>query len=80
MSRSSCGNPYGKERAGRGGNGGANGQNGERGIDGENRGEEYGRGGEGGKAGQAIRVRNASIISLTNNGQVLGATGTNGIA
>lgn len=76
----SGGNNDGEARAGRGGNGGANGQNGERGIDGENRGEEYGRGGEGGKAGQAIRVRNASIISLTNNGQVLGATGTNGIA
>ena len=76
----SGGNNDGEARAGRGGNGGANGQNGENGKDGKNRGEEYGRGGEGGKAGQAIRVRNASIISLTNNGQVLGATGTNGVA
>jgi len=76
----SGGNNDGEARAGRGGNGGGNGQNGERGEDGQNRGEERGRGGAGGKAGQAIRVRNASIISLTNNGQVLGDTGTNGVA
>ena len=76
----SGGNNDGEARAGRGGNGGANGQNGENGENGRNRGEEYGRGGAGGKAGQAIRVRNASIISLTNSGQVLGATGTNGVA
>jgi len=74
------GNNDGEARAGRGGNGGANGQDGDAGTPGVNRGEEFGTGGAGGRAGQAIRVRNASIISLTNNGQVLGPTGQNGVA
>ena len=65
---------------GRGGRGGNHGQPGEAGEDGRNRGEEYGRGGFGGRGGSAIRVRNASIISLSNSGTIAGGTGDNGIA
>ena len=73
------GNNANEAVAGRGGNGGDNGQPGEAGQDGglTDRGEEYGRGGRGGKGGSAIRVRNASIISMS--GDIRGGTGDNGV-
>ena len=76
------GNNANEAVGGRGGNGGGLGQPGQNGEDGglTDRGEEYGKGGRGGEAGAAIRVRNASIISLSNSGQVLGPTGEQGIA
>jgi len=74
------GNNDGEARAGRGGNGGGNGNPGEAGTPGVNRGEEFGSGGAGGRAGSAIRLRNASIISLTNNGTLSSGVGDNGIA
>ena len=74
------GNNDGEARAGRGGNGGGNGSPGQAGQPGVNRGEEFGRGGAGGRAGSAIRLRNASIISLTNNGTLSSGVGDNGVA
>ena len=78
----SGGNNENEAVGGRGGNGGNHGQPGEKGQDGglTDRGEEYGRGGFGGRGGSAIRVRNASIISLSNSGTIKGGTGDNGIA
>ena len=74
------GNNANEAVAGRGGRGGDNGQPGEAGQDGglTDRGEEYGRGGFGGGGGSAIRVRNASIISMS--GDIRGGTGDNGVA
>jgi len=75
------GNNENEAVAGPGGPGGGLGADGNRGTDGglTDRGEEYGRGGSGGKGGAAIRLRNASVLSLSNSGSIYGPTNAPGV-